>query len=166
MKLVAAAVDLLANKRTAGYTFCNEYFLKSFHVILLVSDKRTVLHFENFDLENIVTPVKVSELQQLLEETNYDKDKTAFLVDGFTSGFDLGYRGKNIVKIKSPNLKFTIGDEIELWNKVMKEVELKRYAGPFEDIPFTNYIQSPIGLVPKDGGLKTRLIFHLSYPRK
>ena len=47
----------------------------------------------------------------------------------------------------------------------MKEVKEKRYAGPFEQIPFDNYIQSPIGLVPKDGGKDTRLIFHLSYPR-
>ena len=31
-------------------------------------------------------------------------------------------------------------------------------------IPFDNYIQSPIGLVPKDEGKDTRLIFHLSYP--
>ena len=58
-----------------------------------------------------------------------------------------------------------VGDPIELWNKVMKEVKEKRYAGPFEQIPFENYIQSPIGLVPKDNGKKTRLIFHLSYPK-
>ena len=47
----------------------------------------------------------------------------------------------------------------------MKEVKLKRYAGPFNKPPFENYIQSPIGLVPKDGGRNTHLIFHLSYPR-
>ena len=47
----------------------------------------------------------------------------------------------------------------------MKEVREERYAGPFEQIPFDTYIQSPIGLVPKDGGKDTRLIFHLSYPR-
>ena len=47
----------------------------------------------------------------------------------------------------------------------MAEVKLKRYAGPYTSIPFTHYIQSPIGLVPKDSGTKTRLIFHLSYPR-
>ena len=54
-----------------------------------------------------------------------------------------------------------------LWNKVMKEVKLGRYAGPFkeENIPFLNFIQSPIGLVPKAGG-QTRLIFHLSYDFK
>ena len=31
--------------------------------------------------------------------------------------------------------------------------------------PFENFIQSPIGLVPKDNGKDTRLIFHLSHPR-
>ena len=32
-------------------------------------------------------------------------------------------------------------------------------------MPFEYFIQSPIVLVPKDQGRKTRLIFHLSYPR-
>ena len=32
----------------------------------------------------------------------------------------------------------------------MKEVRDKRYAGPFSDIPCNHFIQSPIGLVPKD----------------
>ena len=45
----------------------------------------------------------------------------------------------------------------------MKEVKLNRVAGPFKQIPFANYIQSPIGLVPKDDGKKTCLIFHLSF---
>ena len=49
-----------------------------------------------------------------------------------------------------------------MWNKIMKEVSLKRYAGPFTEIPFKNYVQSPIGLVPKAEN-QTRLIFHLSY---
>ena len=49
----------------------------------------------------------------------------------------------------------------------MKEVKLKRFAGPYERIPFNGgYIQSPIGLVPKDDGKDQRLIFHLLYPRK
>ena len=44
----------------------------------------------------------------------------------------------------------------------MKEVKEGHYVGPFEQIPFESYVQSPIGLVPKDGGTKTKLIFHLS----
>ena len=91
--------------------------------------------------------------------------KTKYLVNSFTEGFSLGYQGPENVRQESPNLKIRIGDEIELWNKLMKEVELKCYAGPFTNVPFKNYIQSPIGLVPKDGGKSSRLIFHLSYPR-
>ena len=44
----------------------------------------------------------------------------------------------------------------------MKEVGEGCFAGPFHQPPFENFVQSPIGLVPKDGN-KTRLIFHLSY---
>ena len=46
----------------------------------------------------------------------------------------------------------------------MDEVRAKRYAGPYSQVPFNHYIQSPVGLVPKQSG-KPRLIFHLSYPR-
>ena len=52
-----------------------------------------------------------------------------------------------------------------MWEKLMKEVKLGRVAGPFREIPYYNYMQSPIGLVPKAGN-KTRLIFHLSYEFK
>ena len=48
-------------------------------------------------------------------------------------------------------------------HKIMKEVKLKRVAGPFWEIPFENYIQSPVGLVPKAGKDQVCLIFHLSY---
>ena len=118
------------------------------------------------DLEDIFTPVDYEQLDKLLLDTNYNDTERRFLVDGFKNGFDLGYRGPTQIQQKAPNLKFTIGNSTELWNKVMKEVKEKRYAGPFETIPFENYIQSPIGLVPKDNGKKTRLIFHLSYPRR
>ena len=49
----------------------------------------------------------------------------------------------------------------------MKEVRMGHFAGPFNynSPPYEYFIQSPIGLVPKDGGRDTRLIFHLSYPR-
>ena len=45
----------------------------------------------------------------------------------------------------------------------MSEVKEQWVAGPFNEILFQNFIQSPIGLVPKKGSSKTRLIFHLSY---
>lgn len=52
-----------------------------------------VLWFENYDLRNIVTPVKVDVLEQLLKETNYPVKDTKFLINGFKNGFSLGYRG-------------------------------------------------------------------------
>ena len=120
----------------------------------------------NKDLNNIITPVKYKQLEKLLRDTKYDIDKTSYLIDGFKHGFKLEYEGglKNC-KRTAPNLKLRVGSKVELWNKVMKEVQLGKFAGPFKEPPYESFVQSPIGLVPKDKGLKTRLIFHLSYPR-
>ena len=129
-----------------------------------------LIGFENFNLEEIVTLVKVNKFEQILRESSYDKFDTEnfqFLVNGIKHGFPLGFEGdRKDMKQRAPNIRFTVGDKFELWQKVMKEVKLKRYAGPYEVIPYENYIQSPIGLVPKDGWKATRLIFHLSYPKK
>ena len=114
----------------------------------------------------MITPVDVDRYKELLIESNYDIGETKFLVDGFRNGFTLGYEGDTNVRLTAPNLKFRgVGDKVILWNKVMKEVKLKHYTGPFSEIPFENYIQSLIGLVSKDNGKDVRLIFHLSYPR-
>ena len=43
--------------------------------------------FENKDLVNLVTPVNVNKLDQLLWEVDYDPGKREFLVDGFQNGF-------------------------------------------------------------------------------
>ena len=124
--------------------------------------KTNVEQFNNFDLQNIVTPVNVSRLHDLLRKTNYDTNETRFLVNGFTNGFSLGYEGPFNRRDTSRNIPFTMGDKFQLWNHIMKEVKNKRFAGPFDEIPFRDYVQSPVGLVPKAGN-KTRLIFHLSY---
>ena len=121
--------------------------------------------YENYDLENIVTPIDVGKYYKLLKNSGFDKQKSRFLCKGFKNGFYIGYEGDLDVAITAPNLPLTLGTKVDLWNKVMVEVEAKRYAGPFIEVPYKNFIQSPIGLVPKDGGKKTRLIFHLSYPK-
>ena len=138
------------------------HLMQSNSLILEVGD---VHMFKNFDIDKIITPVKVGELHKLLIETKYNKQKTDTMVTGFKNGFEIGYEGNRKIKRTAPNLRLTIGTKTDLWNKVMKEVEKKRYAGPFQHIPYEYYIQSPIGLVPKDNGKDTRLIFHLSYPR-
>ena len=90
--------------------------------------------------------------------------ESQFLIQGFRQGFSIGYQGLINRQSKSNNIPFTkgVGDRQDMWQKIMAEVDASHVAGPFREIPFMNYIQSPIGLIPKHGG-KTRLIFHLSY---
>ena len=121
-----------------------------------------ILQYENYDLSNIQTPLDADKFEQLLRESEFNSNETQFLVNGFRSGFDLNYQGPRNRQDRSKNIPFTVGNALEMWNKIMKEVKEKRYAGPYTDIPFEYYVQSPIGLVPKAGN-KTRLIFHLSY---
>ena len=127
--------------------------------------EKEVHHVQNLNLESIVTLVNVKMLDSILTESGYDETKKNFLLDGFKNGFSIGYEGNRKIKHTANNLRLEIGDQIDLWNKVIKEVKLNRYAGPFPEIPFEYYIQSPINLVPKDNGKNMRLIFHLSHPR-
>ena len=110
--------------------------------------------------------MKIYELKSLLHQSGYDKRKSDYLINGFENGFSIGYDRPQDVQHRSPNLKFRgVGNKTILWNKVMKEVKLGCFPGPFKEIPFKNFIQSQIGLVPKDDRKTTRLIFHLSYPQ-
>ena len=124
-----------------------------------------VLDFSNLDLDSIVTLLNVSLFGRLLRESNYPIKDADFLIKGFSEGFDIGYAGPMDRQSTAKNIPFTVGDKYDMWNKIMREVQAKRVAGPFEEIPYQNFIQSPIGLVPKSGNC-TRLIFHLSYQFK
>ena len=68
-------------------------------------------YFENFNLENIVTPVDVKKFGELLQQLGYDSMKTAHLVEGFMNGFEIGYEGPTEVQIEAENLKLNgLGD--------------------------------------------------------
>ena len=109
-----------------------------------------------------MTPVKADVLKWWLNKSNYEPGETSYLVNGFKEGFDIEYKGPQNRKDQANNIPFKIGNKKVMWNKIMKEVEIGRYAGPYDQPPFEFYIQSPLGLVPK-GEKKVRLIFHLSY---
>ena len=108
-------------------------------------------YFENYDLDNIITLVKGNLFAQMLRNAGYNENKTCFIEDSFTNGFDIGYEGPEERQSLSSNIPLKVGSRTELWNKLMKEVKLKRVAGPFKTIPYDNFIQSLIGLVPKAG---------------
>ena len=126
---------------------------------------KELVYYTNYDLQTLVTPVKVEVLNDLLKQAQYPDDKRQFIVQGFSNGFDLGYKDPLKHANTAENIPLWIGNSTILWNKIMKEVKAGRFAGPFENIPYANFMQSPIGLVPKSGN-KTRLIFHLSYQFK
>ena len=117
-----------------------------------------------FEHDNIVTPINADLLKQELININYNEKKTEILFKGFKEGFNIGYFGPLNRRNTSRNIPFKVGNTFDMWEKIMKEVHLGRYAGPYQEdeIPFEHFVQLPIGLVPKAGG-KTRLIFHLSF---
>ena len=128
-------------------------------------EEKTVF-YENFDLSEVVTPVKANLFAQKLTDSGYPEEDIQFLYSGFKNSLDLCYEGPAERRSESQNIPFTVGNQVILWNKLMKEVELKRVAGPYKKPSFEHFIQSPIGLVPKAGGDGTRLIFHLSFDFK
>ena len=88
-----------------------------------------ILEGENYDLKNIFTPVKAQLLNKFLIESNYNKDETNYLVNGFKHGFSIEYNGPVNMQDLSANIPLRdIGTPIDLWNKVIKEVKAKRFA--------------------------------------
>ena len=72
--------------------------------------------------------------------------ETYFVVNGFRYGFLIGYEGDKSRQSKVSNLKLQCGNKYDLWQKILKEVKLGHFVGPFEEIPYENYIQSPIAV--------------------
>ena len=68
-------------------------------------------------------------------------------MNGFQKGFDLHYVKPCEMPKKryAHNLKLRVGSKLELWNKVMKEVQLKHFVGSYEQPLYKEFIESPIG---------------------
>ena len=97
----------------------------------LTSKSRSIpLEFSNYDLQNVITPVQIDRMQQLLHESKYDKDETKFIINGLRKGFEIGYRGPRNRRDTARNIPFKegVGNKEELWEKMMKEVRLKHFA--------------------------------------
>ena len=131
-----------------------------------------------------MTPVKPQVLSEFLKRFP-DQEERFWLVRGFEEGFKIGYEGPRTAR-DCQNLLSARNREHLLWSKVLKEIKLGRYAGPFKSRPLPNLICSPLGLVPKHseedtdpGGegkdmldlpefndpTRVRMITHLSHPR-
>ena len=109
------------------------------------------------------SPIKLHSLLPLLD-VYPDRNAAQFLGEGFSFGFKLGFKGERCER-ESDNLKSVAQNPDLALEKLSKEVELKRIAGPFSQKPLSDLIISPIGLVPKAEPGKFRLIQHLSHPQ-
>ena len=120
-----AISDLCTKFSCFLFRVCLEYyfdfiFCSHFVVTTTTIAPQELIQAENFDLSSIITPVKVQEYQQLLMDSDYDKDNTQYLVQGFKYGFSLRYQGPLLGNTRTaPNLKLNIGTKFDVWNKVM-----------------------------------------------
>ena len=97
--------------------------------------------------------MNITAYKELLEQCQFYKEEMDYLVNGFQGRVYIGYEGPHQITHEAPNLKLDCESSEVLWVKMMK-VLLKLFAGLFKEIPFKNYIQSPVGLVSK--GMRVR----------
>ena len=65
-------------------------------------------YYENYNLEDIITPINVRKLVQLLTEAGYSETEIQFLNEGFTNGFDINYKGPTNRQSESDNIPLKI----------------------------------------------------------
>ena len=106
------------------------------------------------------TPIIVQKLEYLLK----CYPQCAFLIQGFKYGFRLHYNGPE-QSYELKNNKSVFVNENDVFEKVLKEVNLGRTAGPFLNKPFDNFHVSPLGRVAKKETGQFRIIHDLSQPK-
>lgn len=87
------------------------------------------------------TPLKIGPLTSLLA----DFPKKDYLINGFTHGFSLEFKGTRVgfTSHNSPTVINNLGVALE---KVGTEVKLGRISGPFLKIPYPNLKCTPFSL--------------------
>ena len=113
--------------------------------------------------QHLPTPVIAESLNSMLD--GYDPSLRSILVNGFTFGFDLGYRGTPASNISVKNLVSTLEFPDVIHKSLMKEVDAGRMLGPLDFLPFEEFQISPVGLVPKKAPGEFRMITNLSSPK-
>lgn len=112
----------------------------------------------NLDLP---TPVRFDRLHFFL--SGYNSSIVEQLKEGFTFGFSIHCEGVK-PSGKSKNLLSALQNPDVVDVKLEKELRAGRLAGPFKSPPFSTFIVSPLGIVPKKTPGDFRLIHHLSFP--
>ena len=106
------------------------------------------------------SPICVHEVEKSLSFYPFGNVKTE-LIQGLKHGFKLQYSGPRL-PVQSKNSRSVSENPDLVREKIFKEIDLGRVAGPFDYPPMLTFRVSPIFLVRKNGDF--RLIHNLSYP--
>ena len=107
------------------------------------------------------SPICVHEVEKSLSFYPFGNVKTE-LIQGLNHGFKLQYNGPRL-PVQSKNSRSISENPDLVREKIFKEIDLGRVAGPFDYPPMPTFRVSPIFLVRKKNG-DYRLIHNLSYP--
>ena len=108
------------------------------------------------------TPVSVPVLRHALA-SHPDRNLVDFVLQGFTFGFDIGFRGLGVPS-RPNNLRSARNNSQAVTDAICKEITRGHTAGPFQAAPLDGLHCSPLGSAPKKDG-SVRLVLDLSSPR-
>jgi len=109
------------------------------------------------------SPINPTNLSASLQDSNYDSEKVAYLIQGFTTGFALGHYSLpiNTEPVNSHNIS---GKERIVQEKILAEIKLGRMSGPYKKPPFIPFQISPVNIIQKKDTSKFRFLHNLSSP--
>ncbi len=126
-----------------------------------VKNLQSKAHFSNPIQSSLLpTPVKFEVLNKYLE--GFDEKKREILETGFRDGFIIFFDGDEC-ELECSNSKAANQLPDAVNEKVKKEFEKGRIAGPFTEKPFDNFKCSPLSIREKQTKGQYRLLHNLSY---
>lgn len=98
--------------------------------------------------QSISTPIRIYSLTHYLQ--NYESELANFLIQGFTFGFKIPYKGPRQFRL-SRNLSSIEGKEHILQQRIDQELKHQRIAGPFCKPPFIPVRSSSPSIISRKG---------------
>ena len=143
------------------YTSPASHLLRKIETTTVI-DKGDTVHSRTRPTESpaasqLQSPVNAQLLEELLQNY-YDKE---YLAEGFRYTFLLGFKGpQSSLTSKNSELLKANPEAVE---KNIEETSLCRFAGPFNEPPFSNFKVTPLALREKKESSKYRLLHNLSF---
>lgn len=122
----------------------------------------------NTDPRQVTTPINPTKTLTILSYLHII-DNWSHIIEGLINGFDIGLRTLPTTTLIFPNHNSSNIDQEFIRSYIEAEQAAGRYSQPFQpsqlELLIGPFRTSPIGIVPKPGSSKLRMIQDLSYPR-